>query len=676
MGETRRQAPLQCDTRICFAKGVASGDGNMQVDIFARVSSSQIQIDPSREVYDLNIDSEGFANLALRVRGQEGMLDSSRQLADTVATDGYIGQQNNKFSTEAVGPIASNFDETASSVEERLRCLRANATDYIERYNLRERLQTMFQQVIKNRPDNPIQFMISFLREECGGGDGPSSVSEPQPPPPPAAAVTMDSPAGVVVASVEADAVEEARRADRERHHEQQIEWQLAEIELLQRRIQELEATVASALAPKVHDADRAASPVNTGSELRLRYEEQIAAQRAQIDTLELRLTQMDATAETAAATAIQTKASGADGAGGVIGPRSSVDTVVGTAPGPGPLGPGRATPADEAAGGIGTDTARVQPNSASAHGLTEAQSLPSGPPWDTSGSGGTANGSACVESTSGGGPQWASATATTMAPASVGSEVNTHILSQLIASTYAPSVPPTTYFEPREDKGEDLILPGKPLMNPELLVEVVECLDSSTNGTFAWVGDCNKRPLYRLLGPEPRYLYYASVDPTWAGWWIADKMGSEDYVEWFRDPSDAKLPVYCKKGELGSRIVEVELTQEVVQKISTISNQPEKSTIRSKLTEAFGAQFTKLEGTQRGLMSKTSPVVAVAHALEAQQRAIQLLHSQLSSVSKRCQAAEAHAQTMEEAFDTLQLRIQAQLPGNPRTAHVAKAED
>merc|ERR1712232_1192409 len=104
-------------------------------------------------------------------------------------------------------------------------------------------------------------------------------------------------------------------------------------------------------------------------------------------------------------------------------------------------------------------------------------------------------------------------------------------------------------------------------------------------------------------------------------------------------------------------------LTKEVVQKISMISNQHEKVQIRSKLIEAFGPAVTKLEGSQRGLMSKTSPVVGIAHALEAQQRAIQLLHSQLSAETQRREAAEAHAQTMEEAFETLQLRISMQLP-------------
>jgi len=254
-------------------------------------------------------------------------------------------------------------------------------------------------------------------------------------------------------------------------------------------------------------------------------------------------------------------------------------------------------------------------------------------------------------------------------ATSSAGTEVNTHMLSKLLASTYAPPVAPATLYEPREDLQEDVGQLGKQT-KPELLVEVVDCIDKETNGIFACVGSCNGRPLYRLLGVKPRYLYYSKEDASWAGWWISDKTGSENYVEWFKDPAEARLPVFCRKGELGSRVVEAALTPEVLKDISQISSQAEKTTIRTMLTEAFGARFVKMDGSQRGLMSKTSPVVAVAHAMEAQQRAIQVLHSQLASETQRREAAEVHAQTMEEAFEMLQLRIQAKMPG-PMTLSV-----
>merc|ERR1719482_1332182 len=116
---------------------------------------------------------------------------------------------------------------------------------------------------------------------------------------------------------------------------------------------------------------------------------------------------------------------------------------------------------------------------------------------------------------------------------------MNTHMLSQLLASSYAPPVPPTTFYEKREDEDftEDT---DNQMVNTELLIEVRDCKDKTANGTYAWVGQCNSRPLYRLLGPQPRYIYYASIDPAWQGWWIADQMGSSDYVEWFSQPTEA----------------------------------------------------------------------------------------------------------------------------------------
>jgi len=188
------------------------------------------------------------------------------------------------------------------------------------------------------------------------------------------------------------------------------------------------------------------------------------------------------------------------------------------------------------------------------------------------------------------------------------------------------------------------------------------------SNGIFAWVGVCNLRPLYRLLGPEPRYLYYAEADIA-SNWRIVNKMGSEEYVERFRRPFDAKLPTDCEKGDAGGSVFDIRLTPEIIQRISMINSHEEKVAIRDKLSEAYGQHFVNLEGKGRGLISTASPVVAVAHALESQQRAIQLLHSQLSVETQRREAAEQHSGAMEQAFETLQLRIQAQLPGPPNVA-------
>jgi len=254
--------------------------------------------------------------------------------------------------------------------------------------------------------------------------------------------------------------------------------------------------------------------------------------------------------------------------------------------------------------------------------------------------------------------------------PTGVNNEINTHMFSRLLASTYAPPVPPTIYLERREDE-EEYEIKG---VDPGLLVEVSDCTDKMSNGFFAWVGVCNMKPLYRLLGSEPRYLYYAEADIA-SDWRIVDKMGSENCVERFRKPTNARLPTQCEKGSHSAIVIETKLTSKVVQKISMIASQEEKGIIRSKFNEVFGSQFTKLEGLQCGLISKTSPVVGIAHALEAQQRAIQLLHSQVASETQRREAAESHARILEEAFETLQLRIQAQLPGPPNLASLVNLQ-
>merc|ERR1719401_2966173 len=127
---------------------------------------------------------------------------------------------------------------------------------------------------------------------------------------------------------------------------------------------------------------------------------------------------------------------------------------------------------------------------------------------------------------------------------------MNPHMLSQPMAPTCAPPVSP---YEPRETHiGDDT---DAPVAHPELLVTVRGCKDTTANGTYATVGESNGLPIYRLLDAEPRYLYYSAFDPAWQGWWIAGQTGSEDYIEWFSYPKEARLPIYCKPGELGSTV-------------------------------------------------------------------------------------------------------------------------
>jgi hypothetical protein len=705
IGGTRRQAQLQMNKRLAFAKGLDDAK-HMQVDVFTRVSSSEIFIEPTQEVYQVATDTEGFSGLTLRL-----------------CSAGALQAKPKAYPRDGYPEISSGTGEDVSA-EEKLEKVRQDTETYIEYYDLRQALQGMFQSVVKDRPEDPFDHMQAFLGEKAAKFFDQ-------------AYKTQSTETKVV-----ADPEEEKRRAEQLQQHELLNADQAREIQKLK---DSLEASTREVTTLRQRQEPVASS--DAGQDRRALLEEQaktadlqkkvsnledqIRDTRLAADTLleekKQLLQNMDSVQKRMAvdgeassskadmlaesenhrnklsqdnkmlsdrANALQQENADlarrlqdskilSDRADALQ--RENADLARRLQAGQAntvmePPINGRATPGDEAAGSSRDVSRQTQKAPVEAAKTMEPQSVP---PTATSlqsstgfgATGGTSRGLPMGQTSRSEGPSfgsglmpshWAQASGSTVST-TAGTEVNTHMLSQLLASTYAPPVPPATYFETREDNEEDIkVLEANPQSNPEFAVDIVDCVDKTTNGSYAWVGTCNNRPLYRKLGSEPRYLYYAEVDPAWAGWWVADKMGAEEYNEWFREPADATLPVYCRKGELGSRVVETKLTREVVKMITKVGNQAEKVTIRSKLTEAFGAAFTKIDGSQRGLMSKTSPVVGIAHALEAQQRAIQLLHSQVSTEIQRREAAEAHAQTMEEAFETLQLRIQAQLPGAP----------
>ena len=96
VGDTRRQAPLQENTRICFPQDIGDVQ-QVQVDVFARVGSTRIEIDRRKEVYDLPIEGEGFQNMAIRVRPQEddtSSLTARRHVESALASEAYADQQD------------------------------------------------------------------------------------------------------------------------------------------------------------------------------------------------------------------------------------------------------------------------------------------------------------------------------------------------------------------------------------------------------------------------------------------------------------------------------------------------------------------------------------------------------------------------------------------------------
>lgn len=207
----------------------------------------------------------------------------------------------------------------------------------------------------------------------------------------------------------------------------------------------------------------------------------------------------------------------------------------------------------------------------------------------------------------------------------------------------------------------EDL---GPPPKDPKYLVSLVDCQDQSSNGTFAWVGEYHHRPLYRLLGPEPRYLYFWDdpKDETWCGWWIAEQTGANDYIEWFKHKSKSDLPTACGAGEAGGKVQEAFLTIQTLECISMVSNKYEEMTIRAKLAEGFDKRFHQLEKTFRS-QTLSSATAHVAKAFESQHRALEILREKLQEEQLLREAAEKRAREMEEAFRQLQSRVAAFIP-------------
>eukprot|EP00929_Paragymnodinium_shiwhaense_P113348 TRINITY_DN81622_c0_g1_i1.p1 TRINITY_DN81622_c0_g1~~TRINITY_DN81622_c0_g1_i1.p1 ORF type:complete len:799 (+),score=259.03 TRINITY_DN81622_c0_g1_i1:120-2516(+) len=756
LGEVRRQAALQCDTCLRFptAAEVGADLDHMQVDIFARTATSRVAFKPGQQLYELQLESDGFSSLSLRilkenetVHEEPGSASTSRlsharsRLEDALATDDFISHRDLvRGSPQADSPLPELLDTDggvkrlspvppegaapgggrrpvsrnagsggsgnlppplpprSESAAERLQQVQQAASNYIERHELRQILQDMFQKTIKEQPGQPLAFMRELLLEQLRRTGADCEEASP------AAAASRSPEAALPVAAgsemgnphAAAELARLQEQVQQQRLHVEELTRQNAELEEKRRQEAELtqsNAQLAAAMKLKIDEVAKkrplsgsSRRPAGGGSpkrpasacmyrlesateaagetplaadqrrEIELRYEQKLKEKQLHVESLQKRLATLEATVSTPAdaAAGVPLKETAPAGVAAAYGssPPATASTAVPLVPPGGPWQNGvqvvGLTPPGTAGTLAGYSTGMSLPSTAGA--ATFAQPLGATLP---------PSGSMTLLPE----PQAPAVQGLPPSP-SASALVNTHMLSQLLASSYAPPVPPTTFYEKREDEDGTEDTDGRPLVNTELLIKVVDCKDKSANGVYAWVGECNKRALFRLLGSQPRYLYYAAIDPAWQGWWVADKMGSSDYVEWFSQPSEATLPIYCRKGELGSRIVEVGLNREILQKISEIDSQDEKAAIRRRLMEAFGAQFSKLDGSQRGLMSKTSPVVAVAHALEAQQRAIQLLHGQLALETQHREAAEMHASTMEEAFETLHLRIQAQLPG------------
>merc|ERR1712135_74994 len=89
------------------------------------------------------------------------------------------------------GDFASQVSPSRSATpseteEQRLAELRNDAVDYIDRFDLRQLMTDMFQQVIRDKPENPLKFMQDYLCHDVSRSRSSTSVSHTGRPPPPA----------------------------------------------------------------------------------------------------------------------------------------------------------------------------------------------------------------------------------------------------------------------------------------------------------------------------------------------------------------------------------------------------------------------------------------------------------------------------------------------------------
>mmetsp|Transcript_23059 Transcript_23059/g.65544 ORF Transcript_23059/g.65544 Transcript_23059/m.65544 type:complete len:721 (-) Transcript_23059:82-2244(-) len=561
---------------------------------------------------------------------------SRRRLEDAQAQDGYVERHDLGGFASGVAP-----GQASPAGDDRLQGMRRDAAQYIERFDLRQVLQDMFQKVIRERPVDPFDFMREHLEAQHGGDSKRRKAEEELAQQRAEVDALRRRLVDLEAAAAAASRVSNVDRSDLQREYsvyEEQVKQQRSLLE--QRFNQQVEEERSAMQRSKAEELERqraelAQQHASQMEHRRIEFEKTLETYCTTLEALRSRTTELEKQAESASKAAEEEKAAmaerheqevkqfqghidtlqrqvqPADGAAGVASDRPQ---------------DGRQSPADAAAGGVAERSGALP--SFSKTGQTQAPTT----------------------------------TTTTMAYTgsfAPGSEFTTQMLHQLLASTFAPSAKYGSLEEEEE---------GACPSSPAVLVRITKCEDASSNGVFAWVGECHSRPMYRLLGPEPRYLHYVDKDIA-SGWVIVDRMGTQEPTERFLKPTDAEIPIACEVGEKGGRVSETRLTRAIVGRISMISSLEEKDAIRAKLNQEFGAAFQELEVSQRGLLSRAGPVLAVARALEAQQRSIQLLHTQLSSEAQRREAAETHARTMEEAFETLQLRIQTQLASPPTVA-------
>lgn len=157
-GQAKQEVSLQAGAKIVFPH-VSEDVQNLKVDVLSRLYSTTLTLEPGKEnVY--NLAGTDFGNLGLRLSFREkaasckvGGPTPRKRIEDARVADGYIGQHElNTFGIDSQEPKKRS---------------KHKALEYIERFGLRQLLQELFQRVIKERPEDPFNFMQAYL---CSAG--------------------------------------------------------------------------------------------------------------------------------------------------------------------------------------------------------------------------------------------------------------------------------------------------------------------------------------------------------------------------------------------------------------------------------------------------------------------------------------------------------------------------
>jgi hypothetical protein len=175
-GGTRRQVKLVSGARARFpdsaltSTGKLKDDTTLKVDIHARVGSEKVVVEKDKDMYELVFDGEMGLKLKMTpVVEEQG--STRKKIADAQAADAYIGQHDLiKMAEENDRSDNSGLPEeisTAGLSQEELEKhnLTIFAKDYIERHKLRQFLQGMFQNIIREKPEDPYGFMQDALEQ-------------------------------------------------------------------------------------------------------------------------------------------------------------------------------------------------------------------------------------------------------------------------------------------------------------------------------------------------------------------------------------------------------------------------------------------------------------------------------------------------------------------------------